>query len=616
MDHPEYQYQPSFLERVLVKTFHLVNRIIPWHKLPAAIGALNLAALRIELRQYNLYDGYASVAAQGTPGDTPLPDERFLHARNSDGKFNSLDQPRMGSRCMRLGRNFPRQFTEKPSEEELWTPNPRLLSERIMAREPGGFKPATSLNLLAAAWIQFQTHDWFFHEASDDSFDVPLPPGDEWPNGKMKLPRSKPDDILDISDVKCPGYKNVETAWWDGSQIYGPTEEVTRKLRGDSADGKLKLVPIEGGVGYVLPRDKYGDVETGFSNNWWTGMEMLHTLFAMEHNAICDMLRKAYPDWTGDQIFDKARLVNSALMAKIHTVEWTLAILAHPALKISMNANWWGLAGETVNKIVGRISKTSEAISGIPGSTVDHHNNVAFFDATNGAHQASVPTSDLTFTHARRPFEDAGLSFTDAFYSFGINHPGAITHKNYPDFLRNLSTPHDGLRRDMATVDILRDRERGVPRYAQFRRLLRMAAPATFEELTGGSGDDDADAALARELADLYGGDVERVDALVGALCEPRPPGFGFGETAFRVFVLMASRRLKSDRFIAGRWDVETYTKEGLRWVQYAGMKDVIGRHFPRLKGVLGESGNVFAPWEKLARSKGYAGVETNGPSA
>lgn len=69
-----------------------------------------------------------------------------------------------------------------------------------------------------------------------------------------------------------------------------------------------------------------------------------------------------------DQIFDKARLINCALMAKIHTVEWTPAILAHPALKIAMNANWWGLAGETLNKLVGRISKTSEAVSGIPGS--------------------------------------------------------------------------------------------------------------------------------------------------------------------------------------------------------------------------------------------------------
>ena len=72
-----------------------------------------------------------------------------------------------------------------------------------------------------------------------------------------------------------------------------------------------------------------------------------------------------------DQIFDKARLINSALMAKIHTVEWTPAILAHPALQIGMAANWWGIVGETLTKLVGRISKTSEAISGIPGSGAD-----------------------------------------------------------------------------------------------------------------------------------------------------------------------------------------------------------------------------------------------------
>ena len=55
-------------------------------------------------------------------------------------------------------------------------------------------------------------------------------------------------------------------------------------------------------------------------------------------------------------------------MAKIHTIEWTPAILAHPALQVGMNANWWGLAGETLTKHIGRLSKTNEFISGIPGS--------------------------------------------------------------------------------------------------------------------------------------------------------------------------------------------------------------------------------------------------------
>ena len=173
--------------------------------------------------------------------------------------------------------------------------------------------------------------------------------------------------------------------------------------------------------------------------------------------------------------------------------------------------------------------------------------------------------------------------------------------------MRNLPTP-DGQVRDLATIDILRDRERGVPRYCQFRRLLRMSVPKTFEELTGG------DKNLAKRLAEVYNNDIETVDALVGSHSEPMIKGFGFSETAFRIFILMASRRLKSDRFIAGQWNEDMYTKEGFAWVQDTGMKDVLARHFPELAKVIPEKANVFAPWGKLPASKAYTGVETNAP--
>jgi hypothetical protein len=149
---------------MLVNTFGLINKWIPWHKLPPLIGALNLDALRVELRASNLHDGYASGTAQGNRVVDPMEDKRFLDVRNSDGKFNSLELPKMGCAYMRFGRNFPRQLTPKPTEEELWNPNPRMISDKFMVRKPGGFIPATTLNLLAAAWIQFQTHDWFKHE--------------------------------------------------------------------------------------------------------------------------------------------------------------------------------------------------------------------------------------------------------------------------------------------------------------------------------------------------------------------------------------------------------------------------------------------------------------------
>ena len=58
-------------------------------------------------------------------------------------------------------------------------------------------------------------------------------------------------------------------------------------------------------------------------------------------------------------------------------------------------------------------------------------------------------------------------------------------------------------------------------------------------------------------------GDIEKVDLLVGCLCEPLPQGFGFSDTAFRVFVLMASRRLNADRFLSADFKPEIYTPQG-----------------------------------------------------
>ena len=126
--------------------------------------------------------------------------------------------------------------------------------------------------------------------------EIPLPPGDTWPSGHMKLPRTQRDEPLDDTDRKCPAYRNANTAWWDGSQLYGSSETVTIELRGNAVNGKLKM--DERGREEFLPRDPQGLPLTGFNTNWWIGLELMHTLFALEHNAICDMLLAKHPDWS------------------------------------------------------------------------------------------------------------------------------------------------------------------------------------------------------------------------------------------------------------------------------------------------------------------------------
>jgi hypothetical protein len=121
-------YKPGLLDRLTVAIFHFVNRFIAWHKLPSLIGALNLEALRVELRQYNLHDTYPDGSAQGTQATCPMTNKRFEKARDSEGMFNSTEMPKMGCAGMRFGRNFPRAFCPKPYEEDLWNPNPRMVS--------------------------------------------------------------------------------------------------------------------------------------------------------------------------------------------------------------------------------------------------------------------------------------------------------------------------------------------------------------------------------------------------------------------------------------------------------------------------------------------------------
>ena len=187
------------------------------------------------------------------------------------------------------------------------------------------------------------------------------------------------------------------------------------------------------------------------------------------------------------------------------------------------------------------------------------------------------------------------FSLGDLFFSFGTQHPGQLVLNNYPRFMQELSIP-DNPFFDMGTVDILRARERGVPRYNEFRRQLGLNPIRTFEDLTD-------NAEHVKKLKEVYGSDaeaVERLDLLVGTLGEGhRPTGFGFGETMFQIFIVNASRRLQADRFYTDCYNADVYTPEGLRWVDDTDLKTVILRHFPELASTgLANIKNAFEPWD------------------
>ena len=73
----------------------------------------------------------------------------------------------------------------------------------------------------------------------------------------------------------------------------------------------------------------------------------------------------------------------------------------------------------------------------------------------------------------------------------------------------------------------------------------------------------------------MYGGKIDDLDLIPGVMAEDLPEGFAFSDTAFRIFILMASRRLNSDRFFTDYFTDEVYTPEGMTWI--IGQHDALG---------------------------------------
>jgi heme peroxidase len=88
----------------------------------------------------------------------------------------------------------------------------------------------------------------------------------------------------------------------------------------------------------------------------------------------------------------------------------------------------------------------------------------------------------------------------------------------------------------------------------------------------------------------------------VGMLAEKKPDKFGFSDTTFRIFVLMNSRRMKSDRFYTTDYTAAVYTQAGIDWVANNDLRSVLLRHYPSLAPALQGVPNVFGPWRDVRR--------------
>ncbi|MGI9502068.1 MAG: peroxidase family protein, partial [Geminicoccaceae bacterium] len=224
-------------ERVLGWLFARINRRWPWYTMPTAkLQIVNLVGLRGQMREKNLYDTHR----RRMPSAQPVPEE-FRDVRTADGSYNDPRDPTVGQAGTRFGRNIPLSESRPADDDVMLSPDPREISNRLLARQ--SFIPASTINVLAAAWLQFMVHDWFGHgkNLKHNPIDFDLAPDDDWHERPMRVPRTQfaPDED-EPTRASYDAYRNVMTHWWDGSQIYGSSQAEQDAMR-RFEDGLVKV---------------------------------------------------------------------------------------------------------------------------------------------------------------------------------------------------------------------------------------------------------------------------------------------------------------------------------------------------------------------------------------
>ena len=308
------------------------------------------------------------------------------------------------------------------------------------------------------------------------------------PSGRCACPRRRSIRRRWPDSNRPPAYVNENSHWWDGSQDLRQharrageaAHRPERQGQGAATTAACSTTETPGTEITGMPREPVGGAQPAARPVRPRAQRHLRPA-----DAGASRLGR-------QRLFQQARLVvNAALMAKIHTIEWTPAILPHPLLVLALNTNWYGVAAGTAES-VSATSTTTSLLSGIPGSPTDHHtapyslteefaaglphalaDSGRFHDPVGQGREAARAPSSCRRCRAA-PGARCSRSSTAPISSTrsASRIPGALRLHNFPKHLQNLHKDTTGERFDLAAVDILRDRERGVPRYNQFRRLF------------------------------------------------------------------------------------------------------------------------------------------------
>ena len=416
-----------------------------------------------------------------------------------------------GQQLIRLG---PASFTDRGETlAGADRPNPREISNALM-QQHGDIPNSQGASAMFWVWGQFLDHDIDLTQAGDlTAAPIPVPIGDPYfdpfSTGSAMIGFFRVEPMNEPGEGEVREYANQITAFIDASQIYGSSEETLAMLLVEG--GKLRINEdgyLEADGAALLT----GDVRAAEN----LALTSMHTLFVREHNRLVDELAELYPELDADQLFQAARVRVEALIQAVTYNEFLPLLLGDAALP-----DYAGFDSE-----------------------VDPGISLEFSSAVFRLGHTLLSAEIQRINEDGSEHETGHLALRDAFFV-----PSEVENSGMDPILRGLADGHsqeldmyliEDVRSflfgppgaggfDLASLNIQRGRDLGIPTYNGLREAMGLEQAESFSGIT-------SDAAIAAQLEAVYG-DVDLVDAWVGGLAED-PVGTGMvGETFAAVLI-------------------------------------------------------------------------------
>ncbi|RIA97145.1 heme peroxidase [Glomus cerebriforme] len=409
-------------------------------------------------------------------------------------------------------------------------------------------------------WADFITFDITFSQETEILNDAILIPSDDvtyLSEGSTQISQT----TLPFSrsyNISSRGTVNLASAYVDGSNIYGVDETRLNEILRDPINRcKMRLTYGESGdsaLGY-LPKDANGNYihgqETIRGSNIF--VDMIITVFLREHNRRCDNLTSIYGDkWDDETYFQEARKWTIALIQKINYLEYLSILMGSPLLEFTQY-------DPSLTAGIDFIFITSTMRYG-HSETSDNFNIVN----QNGEIITSIPLNQV-----KTQVEVFGVPTIAT--SIALQRQEEIDIF-YSDYARNLQTTPNGPIIDLASIDHLRVRDRGVPSYNDVRELYGFPRATDFSDIT-------ANVEIQGRLKSLYSS-IDKVEAYIGGLAEDHYNNSNFGPLFQKSMQEQWQLIRDADRFWFESPDAG-FTKQEIEEIRNTTFRDVILRNSP-----------------------------------